>query len=404
MRKAIIMCAGKSTRTYPLTANKPKPLLKILDQTVLDYTIKALLKNNVEKIILVVGFCKEMIIEYVSNSEYKDNVEFVEQLKQKGTGHAVLQCKKLIDKTDDLLILNGDDLLSSNDIENLLGNKSGALASIVTNPENFGIYVLDKSNKFVDFIEKPKKFIGNLANTGCYYVNGKIMNLLESVKKSERGEIELVDAIKEFGMTVDNNFRVIEIKDYWLPLVYPWSYLEANVFMLRKLLNTHTTIKGIVSDKATIKGNIYLGKGSTIAAGTFVEGPVYIGDNVTIGPNAYIRKDTIIMDNCSFRGEIFDSVLMQGTTGKHNCYIGHSVLGENCNIAAGTITSDYRHDGKNHLTIINNKKIDTGRRKLGAFIGDNVCTGIGTLFYPGRKMWPQTFTLPAEVVKLDKKE
>jgi len=404
MRKAIIMCAGKSTRTYPLTVNKPKPLLKIIDKTVLDYTIEGLLKNKIEQIILVVGFYKEMIIEHVLKLKSKNKIIFVEQLEQKGTGHAVLQGKELVKEEDELLILNGDDVFSEKDISELLKNKSGALAQKVSNPEAFGIYTIKENGDFLDLVEKPKKFIGDMANTGCYFVNGSIMDILEETIESERGEIELVDAIKRFATDKKNQFKVVQVKDYWLPLVYPWSYLEANVFLLNKLLKKDNTVDGEISEKATIRGNVFIGEGSRIEAGVFIEGPVYIGKNVIIGPNAYIRKDTVIMDNCSFRGEIFDSVLMDGTIGKHNCYIGHSVLGENCNIGAGTITSDYRHDGKNNLTIVGDKKVNTGRRKLGSFIGDGVCTGIGTLLYPGRKLWPKTFTLPGEIVMVDKKK
>lgn len=412
MRKAIVMCAGKSTRTHPLTLNKPKPLLKILDKTVLENTILALIKNNVDQIILVLGFGKELIKEYVKkeisgkikNENNKVDVIFVEQEKQKGTGHAVLQCSKEISKNDELLILNGDDVYSSEDITNLVKNKSGALAQKVKNPEDFGIFVVDKKSKFKDLIEKPKELVGDMANIGCYFVNGEIMNILKRVKISERGEIELVDAIKEFAEDAKNDFKVVLVKNYWLPLVYPWSYLEANVFMLNKLIKLNPFIRGKVSEKATIKGKVILGENSIVEEGAVIEGPVYIGKNVVIGPNAYIRKDTIIMDNCKFRGEIFDSVLMDNTVGKHNCYIGHSVLGENCNIGAGTITSDYRHDGKSHITLVNGKKINSGRRKLGSFWGDNVCSGIGTLIYPGRKLWAETSTLPGEIVKEDKKK
>jgi bifunctional UDP-N-acetylglucosamine pyrophosphorylase/glucosamine-1-phosphate N-acetyltransferase len=92
---------------------------------------------------------------------------------------------------------------------------------------------------------------------------------------------------------------------------------------------------------------------------------------------------------------------MDKATAKHNSYIGHSVIGENCNIACGTVTADYRHDSKSNTTLVQGKKIDTGRRKLGAFIGDNVRTGIGTLIYPGRKIWPNKSTLPGQVVKED---
>ena len=73
------------------------------------------------------------------------------------------------------------------------------------------------------------------------------------------------------------------------------------------------------------------------------------------------------------------------------------------NIFFITITSDYRHDSAEHITLINDEKVDTSRRKLGSFIGDDVRTGIGTLIYPGRKIWPGRGTLPGEVVKKDLK-
>ena len=102
--------------------------------------------------------------------------------------------------------------------------------------------------------------------------------------------------------------------------------------------------------------------------------------------------------------ELYDVLVMDNTTSKHTSYVAHSVIGENVNIGAGTITADYRHDGKNNMTIVNDKKIDSGRRKLGAFFGDGVHTGIGTLIYPGRKLWPSVGTLPGEIVKVDKVE
>jgi UDP-N-acetylglucosamine diphosphorylase / glucose-1-phosphate thymidylyltransferase / UDP-N-acetylgalactosamine diphosphorylase / glucosamine-1-phosphate N-acetyltransferase / galactosamine-1-phosphate N-acetyltransferase len=403
MRKAIIMCAGKSTRTYPLTFDTPKPLLKILNKTILEYTIESLIKNKIEKIILVVGFYKEKIIEYVSKLDFKDKIIIVEQLEQKGTGHAILQTKNYINNSDSIIILNGDDLYSEKDMKNLLNYKFGALVKKVENPECFGIFSVDNKGCFKNLTEKPKENVGNLANIGCYLVNSKIIKHLETVNVSTRGEIELVDAIKSFAKNEKNEFKIVEVKDFWLPLVYPWSYLEANVFLLNKILNKGSFIKGKISKKSEVKGNVYLDEGSIIKAGSFIEGPVYIGKNVIVGPNAYLRKDTIIMDNCEVRGEIVDSVFMKNTKAKHNCYIGHSVIGENCNIAAGTITSDYRHDGKNHITLINNIKINTKRRKLGTFFGNNVYTGIGTLFYPGRKIWPNMFTLPGEIIKEDKK-
>jgi bifunctional UDP-N-acetylglucosamine pyrophosphorylase/glucosamine-1-phosphate N-acetyltransferase len=85
----------------------------------------------------------------------------------------------------------------------------------------------------------------------------------------------------------------------------------------------------------------------------------------------------------------------------HLSYIGDSILGEKVNLGAGTTTSNLRHDGKNHFSKVGDKLVDTGRRKFGTIIGDNVHTGINTSIYPGRKIWPGLTTRPADIVIQD---
>ncbi len=94
--QAIILAGGKSTRTYPLTLTKPKPLLKILNKTILGHLLDQLAECNVEEAIIIVGYKKEMIIERFGN-EYKGiRLAYVEQKEQLGTMHAVLLAKHLI--------------------------------------------------------------------------------------------------------------------------------------------------------------------------------------------------------------------------------------------------------------------------------------------------------------------
>ncbi len=187
----------------------------------------------------------------------------------------------------------------------------------------------------------------------------------------------------------------------WQPLVYPWHIIEANVAYLQSL--DGQTIDGEVDESVTIKGAVRIGVGALVKAGTTIEGPAIIGAGTTVGPTAYIRPDTVIGDGCyiGFGFEIFDSVVFDGTKGKHRSYVGHSVIGAGVNIGCGFTTSDYRHDGAKHVTPINGEKIQTGRSKLGAFIGDNVCTGVHTATFPGRKIWPGKTTRPGEIVERD---
>ena len=154
-----------------------------------------------------------------------------------------------------------------------------------------------------------------------------------------------------------------------------------------------------------IKGNVVVGAGTIVNSFVTIEGPVVIGENCIIGPGTHIRSHTSIGNNCNMgKIELYDAIIMDGTVSKHTSYVGHSVVGCNVNIGAGTITADYRNDGQNNVTLVKGQKVDSGRRKLGAFIGDNVNTGIGTLIYPGRKIWPGLGTLPGEIIQKDKVE
>ena len=85
----------------------------------------------------------------------------------------------------------------------------------------------------------------------------------------------------------------------------------------------------------------------------------------------------------------------------HLSYIGDSIVGQHTNFGAGTITSNFRHDGRNHTSKVCGKLLDTGRRKFGSIIGENVHTGIHTSIYPGRKIWADLCTLPGDIVKHD---
>ena len=105
--QCVILAAGKSTRTYPLTVTRPKALLKIANKTILEHTFDNLI-GLVNEIIVIVGFKKEMIIDYFGSDYQGIKLTYVEQNEQLGTGHA-LACAR--DKIDDkFLMLNGDDL------------------------------------------------------------------------------------------------------------------------------------------------------------------------------------------------------------------------------------------------------------------------------------------------------
>ena len=183
---------------------------------------------------------------------------------------------------------------------------------------------------------------------------------------------------------------------------YPWELLNANQALIKEV-KTSVDPSVTIEENVVIKGEVAIGKGSVILSGSYIEGPVVIGEGCEVGPMAHLRPETSIGDGCRIgKSEVVDCVIMRGATSKHHAYLGHSVLGEEANIGAFTVTADYRHDGKSHVTLVHGEKVDTKRRKLGAFLGDRVHTAITTSIYPGRKIWPDGSTLPGEVVTKDK--
>jgi UDP-N-acetylglucosamine diphosphorylase / glucose-1-phosphate thymidylyltransferase / UDP-N-acetylgalactosamine diphosphorylase / glucosamine-1-phosphate N-acetyltransferase / galactosamine-1-phosphate N-acetyltransferase len=394
---AVIFAAGESTRTAPLTLTRPKPLLPVANRPILEHQLDAL-DGIAESVVLVVGYRAEMIRDRFGEQYGGISIRYIEQRERRGTGHALLQCRGLLDDT--FIAINGDDIYDARDMRALAEIDTGGLATRVANPANFGVYQVDEEGNATGIVEKPSEFISDLANIGAYRFTPAVFPLLEKLQPSERGEIEITAAIQ---LLIESRaYRVVEIEGDWLPIGYPWDLLTANKTLLETRLHGH--IEGEVHPAAHIEGTVAIGRGTEVRPGVVIDGPVIIGENCEIGPNAWIRPYSAIGDHCKIGqgSEIKGSILMNGARVPHLSYVGDSVLGEKVNFGCGTITANYRHDGKNHRSAVKGHLVDTGLRKLGTICGDGVHTGINTSIYPGRKLWPNTSTLPGEIVERDK--
>lgn len=391
--KAVIMAAGKSTRTYPLTLTKPKPLLKVMNRMILEHHLDAL-RGFVDTVVLVVGYREDMIRAAFGNTYNGVAIEYVVQTEQRGTGHAIHQCAKYIDGP--FIAMNGDDLYAAEDLRRLADAEQAALVKTVADPRLYGIYEVTSTGQVVRLVEKPKDVFSNLANIGAYKFTPEVFDVLAHTEPSERGEIEITSAIQTLAER--GSFFAIETQGYWLPIGYPWHLLDANEYLLNHCLKGE--ILGDVQPGAHLSGTVHVGKGTVIRPGAVIDGPVCIGEDCSIGPNCWLRPGTTIGNRCRVGQavEIKNSILMNDAFASHQTYLGDSVVGERVNLGCGTVTSNVRHDHGNHKAIVNGAWVDTGRMKLGAIIADDVHTGIHTSIYPGRQLWPGTSTRPGTIV------
>ncbi len=182
-------------------------------------------------------------------------------------------------------------------------------------------------------------------------------------------------------------------------LVYPWDLLDWNDAMLNSLQSSYADCT--ISPCSSIMGTLHMLPGCEILPGVVIEGSVSLGRNSRIGPNCYLRGNVSIGDNCRIgQGvEIKSSILGDDVCIPHLSYVGDSVIGSRTNLAAGTICSNYRHDGGEHrMADACGILRPTGRTKLGAMIGHDVKTGCRTTIYPGRIIAPGKRTLPGDIV------
>ncbi|MFH0798359.1 MAG: bifunctional sugar-1-phosphate nucleotidylyltransferase/acetyltransferase [Candidatus Woesearchaeota archaeon] len=395
MLQAVILAAGKSTRTYPLTLTRPKPLLKIMNKPILAHLFDQMIECGVEETIVIVGYRKEMITEYFGDEYGGMRIVYHEQKEQLGTLHALHQVRHLL--KDRFYVLYGDDLLHADDLKKCLDCQYAISLMRTNTPERFGIAVIE-DGKVVNIVEKPAEYIGDLASVGGFMFDMKIFDY--PLEKDE-GEKEFYIPNMLRKLAKDATITPIMIERYWLPTGYCWDLLNANEVMMKGL--EESDINGEVEEGVTIKGNAVIGEGTVVKAGSYLEGNVVIGDNCVIGPNAYLQDGTVIGNNCKVGHHVSvkNSIFMDGARAGHLTYVGDSILGENVNLGAGTITANLRHDSKNVFSMHDGKLIDTGRRKFGVVLADGVKTGIKTMFYPGRKMWPGTMTFPGESVSKD---
>jgi bifunctional UDP-N-acetylglucosamine pyrophosphorylase/glucosamine-1-phosphate N-acetyltransferase len=239
-----------------------------------------------------------------------------------------------------------------------------------------------------DIIEKPEFPETNTINAGAYILGPEIFEAIAETKKSPRGEYEVTDSFKI--LMKKHHLYTHLLKGEWIDVARAWDLLEANRILMAGL---KTDVKGDVSERATVVGDIQVGKGTRILPGSYINGPAIVGEDCEIGPNAYIRPSTSIGDHCKIGAavEIKNCIIMNRTNVPHLSYVGDSVLGERCNLGAGTKVANLRLDEREVQVVVDGRKMGSGRRKLGVIMGDDVKTGINATIDVGTIIGEGTF-------------
>jgi UDP-N-acetylglucosamine diphosphorylase / glucose-1-phosphate thymidylyltransferase / UDP-N-acetylgalactosamine diphosphorylase / glucosamine-1-phosphate N-acetyltransferase / galactosamine-1-phosphate N-acetyltransferase len=172
----------------------------------------------------------------------------------------------------------------------------------------------------------------------------------------------------------------------------PWSLLGAALDAVLARLPSSAIEARLLPEVHLAGDRIAIGRGARIHPGVVLEGPLHVGRDVEIRPGAYIHAGVWIGDGCvvGANSEIKRSILLPGARAPHLNYVGDSVLGAGANLGAGTILSNFRHDGGE----VRIAGTPSGRRKLSAVLGDGVLTGCNCVLHPGVVVGRDTVLYP----------
>ncbi len=365
MKQAVILAAGEGQRLRPFTVNRPKVMLSIAGKPILRYVVEALAQNGIRDIVLIVGYRKEQVFDYMGSGEqFGVNLTYVTQEKQLGTAHALAQAKGVID--NEFLVLPGDNLIGADTIAHFATIKPEAvLVKRVDNPVRYGVVSIHRS-VVKEVVEKPEEARSNMVSTGIYAFTREIFNFIEP-------ELDTPNALNKMiaeGYTIN----AMETDGTWLDVIYPWDILNLNDAILRQI---QASLSGTIEAGVSLKGQVSVGKGTLIRSNSYLAGPVVIADNCDIGPNVCILPATSIGSNVVISPftEIKNSVVGDDVNIGPGCTIQDSVIDKGC-IIKGHFTAC---SGQNEVRINHEHHLVS----VGAMLGEACNLGNSVVAQPG---------------------
>ena len=387
--KAIILAAGKGGNLIPFSLTRPIPMVGIAGTDIFDSTVSLLKSSGIDDIFAVVGHQKEKIIEKIGeHSNNGLNIHYLEQKKLGEIGVAVSHARSKISPGEYFMLVYGDIVTSSNifsKTQQSFHSFKSAVASICLPPSNemFGNVFLNAQMKITKIIEKPKNNdLGNYVLAGVYILPASFFDTLEKNRYSMEKSIREI-ARKE-GLWASM------WEEGWLDIVYPWEILTANQILMDSWEASSIAKSSTLEGNVTIQGPVQIEDDVVIKAGAVLEGPCSIGRGSYIGNNSLIRSYTSLGEGCSvgYGVEMKNCVVFKNTRIGRLSFIGDSVLGEEVDVGAGSMTVNRSSDWSPIKVKLGRENIKTGQTKLGAFVGDGVLIGAGNTIEPGTIVAP----------------
>lgn len=396
--QAVLLAAGESSRFNPYNNFSHKSLVKVMGKKILEHTLSSVKKAGISDVVVVCGKDSKVKEAIIGNGNSLGlRITYLEQEQSLGMGNALLLAKDYL--KEDFFLLNAYhfDFFKFSNLFKLQKQKDEVilLARKDSNLSQYGILKTEK-DKVLEIIEKPKKGEepSSLRIIGIYLLSKKFLDIL---KETPLEHYHLEKALSSFAKK--GLVRFVETNEESVSLKYPWDLLSLKNFLFKDIKGSISK-NSKIAKSAEIDGKVIIEDGVNILGGAKIKGPCFIGKNTLIGNNAILRGGVDIGENCVVGAnmEIKNSLIMSGSK-THSGYIGDSIIGVNCRIAAQFCTANRRLDRGFINAQVKGEKVNTGFNFLGAIIGSDVSIGIKSSTMPGVIIGNNSLIGPSTIVQ-----
>ncbi|GAA0274652.1 sugar phosphate nucleotidyltransferase [Halobacterium noricense] len=358
--QAVVLAAGKGERLWPLTENRPKPMIPVANRPLLEHIVDALVDAGVSEIVLVVGSNRERVQRHFENGDaWGVDISYAIQDPQLGTGHALLQAESQVGES--FIAVNGDRIIDASIIEDVWERhqETGDPAMGVTQvekPSHYGVVELD-GETVTGIEEQPIAELAksNFINAGVYAFDPSIFAAIRQT--DSYGEQALTDTLST--RLDDQRIRAVRYRGRWLDVSEPWDLLTVNNALIKDR-EPQPPQNAAIDDSAVIADATVFGDGVVVHPQATILGGVTLGDNVSIGAGAVV-KNAILLSDCTIEsGAIVN-----------DCIVGaNASIGPNTTVEGGT--ADVVLDDTVYQDV-----------RFGGLTGDNVDIGANVTIAPG---------------------
>ena len=335
--KAMILAAGVGSRLDPLTRNIPKPMVPIVNKPVMEHIVEMLAHNGFRDIMVNVYYRGELIQDYFGDGKkWGVRIHYSQEDRLWGDAGSVKRCEDFFDK-DVFVVVGGDDLADI-DLRRLVRYHQERKAlttialSLVDDPSEYGIALLNERGRITRFLEKPKGEVmfSNSANTGVYVFHRDVLELIPKGVQYGFGN-------NLFPLLLEQKTRFYGYltSSYWKDVGNLRQYQEAH----------HDALSGRVDIKipgTEIKKYVWMGENVQIDPTAEIGYPVVIGNNCRIEKDARLLEYSVLADNCVLEegAVVKQSVLWHGACVMRNTMLERCVVGEKCSVKSSAAVFD----------------------------------------------------------------